>query len=469
MVFSSILFLLYFFPITIIGHSLLEKTKLKNYFLLLVSCLFYFWGAPKFIFLLMLSTVVDFFLIRKISTSTSPGKKKKTLVISIGLNLGLLVYFKYFNFFIHSINELTGLSFDFWKIALPIGISFYTFQSISCAVDVYRGTVKPLNKLSDYLLYILLFPQMIAGPIVRFGTIRNQIENRILNPDQKLLGLYRFIIGLAKKVLIANVLGAFAATILKEDLTSFSSLELWLALIAYSFQIYFDFSGYSDMAIGIGKMLGFTFPENFNLPYISKSITEFWKRWHITLGAFMRDYLYIPLGGNRKGRYRTLFNLCFVFFLSGLWHGASFNFILWGLFHGFFLILDRLFLKKALNKIGVLAIPVTYFIVVQGWGIFYLNNPQDIFTLFKEIYQISDWSFNIKVSNEVFYTLIFAGLFSFFGLIPTIEKRVKAFINIRVISLYSHLIVLPILLITCIVCISSIASEGFNPFIYYRF
>lgn len=314
MVFSSSIFLLLFLPLFLVIYQITPKSY-KNYLILFASLIFYSWGAPKFLFVLLTTSILDYYLINYLHYSKLEKQKKLILTLSITLNLGLLTYFKYANFFVENFNiALNNLGFSNIKwvsIALPIGISFFTFQSISYSVDVYRKTHPPLAKLSDYLLFIFSFPQMIAGPIVRFTSIADQITNRSEIYEDKLIGFYRFCIGLAKKVLIANVLGEHADFILNGNLSQIDFLTAWLGILAYTFQIYFDFSGYSDMAIGLGKMMGFSFPENFNSPYTAKSVTNFWKKWHITLGDFMRDYVYIPLGGNRYGKSKSYH--CFLF------------------------------------------------------------------------------------------------------------------------------------------------------------
>jgi len=347
MVFSSILFLLYFLPVFMLVYVLLPK-KAKNFWALLVSILFYAWGAPNFIYVVLATSLLDFYLVRAIYNAENQSRKKLFLSTSLVLNLGLLAYFKYANFFIENVNlalgELGMASLHWTSVALPIGISFFTFQTLTYAIEVYRQDHAPFEKPTQYLLYKLIFPHAIAGPIIRFKSVAQQVVARIETPDDRLIGLFRFSIGLAKKVLIANVLAKQADLYMSGELSELSFDEAWVGILAYTFQIYFDFSGYSDMAIGLARMMGFRFPENFDSPYSSRSITEFWRRWHITLGAFMRDFLYIPLGGNRVGsKWRLYFNLWLVFLVSGLWHGASWNFVLWGAFHGFFLILDRLF------------------------------------------------------------------------------------------------------------------------------
>ncbi len=303
-----------------------------------------------------------------------------------------MIYFKYANFFIENVNiffEQFGLQPYTWtKIILPIGISFYTFQTITYAIDVYRKVHDPLDKLTDYTLYIIMFPQLIAGPIVRYNYIADQLVERKETYEDRLMGFYRFCIGLAKKVLIANTLGAQADLVMNMDFYSISSTTAWIGILAYTFQIYFDFSGYSDMAIGIGRMIGFRFPENFDNPYTSKSITEFWRRWHITLGAFMKFYLYIPLGGSKvKTNRRLYFNLWFVFLVSGLWHGASWNFVIWGAFHGFFLVIERLFLSKVLKRAGsVISLVYTFFITIMGWVIFRIEDYKSAFVFYKKLF-----------------------------------------------------------------------------------
>ncbi len=333
MVFSSSLFLVYFLPIFILVYTFINN-RFKNLFILLASIIFYMWGAPKFIFILLGSTIIDFYIVKHLFLANTIKRKKLFLYLSLAMNLGLLAYFKYANFFVDNVSfvlQSMGFSAIEWvKVALPIGISFYTFQTLTYSIDVYRGIHKPLDKLTDYLLYIMSFPQMIAGPIVKFNLIADQITNRKETIDDKLQGIIRFAIGLAKKVLIANVMGQQADLIMNQNPEEITTIASWVGIIAYTFQIYFDFSGYSDMAIGLGRIMGFSFPENFNNPYNSRSITDFWRRWHMTLGQWMKDYLYIPLGGSKvKSKSRLFFNLWFVFLVSGLWHGSSWNFVLW--------------------------------------------------------------------------------------------------------------------------------------------
>ena len=316
MVFSSTLFLFYFLPLFLLVYHVVPK-YLKNWVIFFFSILFYTWGAPVFVFILLGTSLLDFLMVRTIHRSQEARKRKILLIISLTINLGLLAYFKYSNFFIENANTLLesfGLKEVSWtKVIMPIGISFFTFESITYTVDVYRRKHAPLSNMKDYLLYLLAFPKLIAGPIVRFQEIADEVIERKENIDEKLIGFYRFSIGLAKKVLVANVMAEQAEVVFNSDFHQLSAYTAWVGILAYTMQIYFDFSGYSDMAIGLGKIMGFHFPENFNSPYSSRSITEFWRRWHMTLGNFMRDYLYIPLGGNKKGTIGTYVAIIVIF------------------------------------------------------------------------------------------------------------------------------------------------------------
>jgi alginate O-acetyltransferase complex protein AlgI len=473
MVFSSSLFLLYFFPAFLIIYYLLP-VKLKNIFTLVASILFYTWGAPDFIFIVLASIVADFYLVEWMNRSV--GKKKRLLVaLSITLNIGLLLYFKYTNFLIENVNVILSWigirNFAWTAIALPIGISFFSFQKMTYAVDVYRGVHPPLKKPTDLGMYILMFPQLIAGPIVRFNEVADQIEDRRKNENNnnRLTGFFRFTIGLGKKVLIANVLGEQVDRIFAIEFLSFNSTTAWLGILAYAFQIYFDFSGYSDMALGIGRMIGFKFPENFNNPYISQSISEFWRRWHITLGRFMRDYLYIPLGGNRVSQRRTFFNLWLVFLISGFWHGAAWNFLIWGAFHGFFLVADRVFLLKIYQKIGKLpSILITFFITLIGWVLFRSENMSMAFKYMGKMFAFNFDHDQIYFTNKFYGILLIAIFFSFFGGFMKIEKWQE--------NIYKEgkplRIIIPMIAVSLLIFIVSlgfISSSGFNPFIYFRF
>lgn len=473
MVFSTTLFLLYFLPIFLLVYNLTSK-KWKNLVILIASILFYSWGAPKFVFVIVGSTILDFYLVQQIYKSSKVKLRKLLLGISVVMNLGLLAYFKYANFFIENLNSaLTsiGVTELAWtSVVLPIGISFYTFQTLTYSIDVYRKVHAPLNKVTDYLMYIMSFPQMIAGPIVRFSSIADQITDRKEVIDDKLIGFYRFCIGLAKKVLIANVMAEQADLIFDSELSEISMASAWIGMLAYTFQIYFDFSGYSDMAIGLGRMMGFRFPENFNSPYISKNISEFWRRWHITLGAFMRDYLYIPLGGNRvKSKGRLFFNLWIVFLLSGLWHGASWNFVIWGAYHGFFLILDRLFLIRILNKTGtIFSTLFTFFVVMIGWVIFRLEDLTSINIYLSKLFSF-DLNFEINPIPSFWVIAIIASFFSIFTAFKFGRKVENFVFNQDYLKVSNHLVFTLFSVVLMILSLISITSSGFNPFIYFRF
>lgn len=473
MVFSSIVFVLYFLPVFLVLYFIIDR-RYKNVLILVSSILFYAWGAPKFIFVILGTTLLDFILVHYMDRMDTDWKRKVMLSISIVVNLGLLVYFKYSNFFIENINLfLSGLGFNevaWTKLVLPIGISFYTFETITYVVDVYRRIHRPLTNFWDYQLYIILFPKLIAGPIVRYHEIADQITDRSANEnnENRLTGFYRFVIGLSKKVLIANQMGAQADMIFSQDYHQLSVMHAWVGILAYTFQIYFDFSGYSDMAIGIGRMMGFKLPENFNSPYTSGSITEFWRRWHITLGKWMRNYLYIPLGGNRISSGRTYMNLWLVFVASGLWHGASWNFVIWGAYHGCFLVLERTFLLRLYNRIGrVVPIVLTFFFVVIGWVFFRVEHFNDALTYISRLFAGGMEQFSLPNGRYIAIFLI-AVFFAFFA----VAQRTYAFqqkVFEQNYSLRGHLLMTPVILILFVLSLASITSFGFNPFIYFRF
>nr|NQU90396.1 MBOAT family protein [Bacteroidota bacterium] len=474
MVFSSSLFLLYFFPAFLIIYYLLPKV-FKNIFALLASIFFYAWGAPDFIFIVLGSIVVDYYIVDLIHKSTLRKARRILLTISVLLNVGLLAYFKYTNFLMDNVDillESIGVPGVEWPaVVLPIGISFFTFQKLTYSVDVYRGVHAPLKKVWDYALYILMFPQLIAGPIVRFSEIADQIEDRRAyeTVDARLLGFFRFVIGLSKKVLIANVLGEQVDLIFAIPTGQISTMVSWVGIIAYSFQIYFDFSGYSDMAIGIGRMIGFKFPENFNNPYISQNITEFWRRWHITLGRWMRDYLYIPLGGNRVSTGKLYLNLWIVFLISGLWHGAAWNFVIWGGFHGLFLIADRMFLIRFTQKLGKYpSIVFTYFVTLIGWVLFRAETLEYAFDYIGRMFSFDGLQSEFNFDTEFKTIMIIGAVFGFIAAFGKIEQWwMQVLTRDKKPGLLIAMIIAAILL--TILCIASITSSGFNPFIYFRF
>ena len=432
------------------------------------------WGAPKFIFVLIGSIILDYYLAHAIYYAKKENKKW-FLILSVALNISVLVYFKYANFFVANANELlqsVGYAEITWvTVALPIGISFFTFHELSYIIDVYRGVKPPLTKITDYAVYILLFPQLVAGPIIRFSEIEDQIKDRNnqLNADSALIGFFRFAIGLAKKVLIANALGAEADKIFALPADELTFALSWVGALTYTFQIYFDFSGYSDMAIGLARMMGFVFPENFNNPYISQSITDFWRRWHISLSRWMRDYLYVPLGGNRGSSLRTYANLGLVFLISGFWHGAEWTFLIWGAYHGFFLIIERLFLMKWLSKIyKPIRIIYSFFIVVIGWVLFRSDNVnlafQFLHTMFS--FNLDSFYFWLDVKLYVYLALsIFICFIASIKKIELLEEKILCFHN-------SYIAILSYILIGFLFIILSlgyISSSSFNPFIYFRF
>ena len=474
MVFSSILFLLYFLPVFMLVYVLLPQ-KAKNYWALLVSILFYAWGAPNFLYVVLSTSIIDFYLVQALYKSEQQQRKKLFLTISVLLNLGLLAYFKYANFFIENVNAALGsIGIDqlaWTQVALPIGISFFTFQTLTYAIEVYRNEHAPFERPDHYLLYKLIFPHAIAGPIIRFKSVAAQVVDRNETPDDRLIGMFRFGLGLAKKVLIANVLAKQADLYMGGDLQALSFDEAWVGILAYTFQIYFDFSGYSDMAIGLARMMGFRFPENFDSPYSSASITEFWRRWHITLGAFMRDFLYIPLGGNRVGnKWRLYVNLWLVFLVSGLWHGASWNFVMWGAFHGFFLILDRLFLLKFLEKIGkVPAALFTFFIVAMAWVLFRIESWENAQVFYSQLFDIKDIKY-IELNKSFYFILLLAILFSVIGRFQFMEK-ITLFITSEnpILSVSKATLITAISIVLLFLSVVFLSASNLNPFIYYRF
>ncbi len=474
MVFSSIYFLFYFFPLFFVIYYLLPAA-FKNKFILAASILFYAWGAPKFIFVLLGTTIVDFFVVQQMDKQQSKSLRTALLCASLCLNLGLLFYFKYSNFFIDNLNLVLhqlGVEQIKWaSLVLPIGISFYTFETITYVVDVYRRVHKPLKNFWDYQLYIILFPKLIAGPIIRFHDIADQIYDHTQHEtiDNKLKGFYRFFIGLGKKVLIANVMGAAVEQIFTLAPGELNTYTAWMGALSYTFQIYFDFSGYSDMAIGIGQMMGFRFPENFNNPYTATSVTDFWRRWHITLGSWMRNYLYIPLGGNKVSTNRMYLNLWLVFLASGLWHGAAWGYIIWGAYHGTFLVLERLFLGKWLSRLGRWGFLYTFPVVVIGWVFFRLEHLKPSLTYLRAMFTVNTatpdgW----HADKQYIWILCTAVLFSFFTL-SNIGKRIQETVYFKKNSLGMHYGLMAASILLLLLAAGKITVSTFNPFIYFRF
>lgn len=484
MIFSSSIFLCFFLPLFLVLYYLTDR-KYKNFVLLFSSVFFYAWGAPKFVFVIIGTTILDFFFVKMLDMNRGKRVRIFFLLLSVTMNVGLLFYFKYCNFFIDNVNALMHAmgsegTITWTKLVLPIGISFYTFETLTYVVDVYRGVHKPLKNFWDYQLYIILFPKLIAGPIIRYHEIADQIPDRSERDtvDEKLMGFYRFCLGLGKKVLIANTMAAYADTIYGVPVSAEGALDpahisaatAWFAAIAYTMQIYFDFSGYSDMAIGIGRMIGFRFPENFNNPYTSQSITDFWRRWHISLGSWMRNYLYIPLGGNRVSNVRLYFNLWLVFLLSGLWHGASWNFILWGAWHGLFLVLERLFLLKLTSHIGKIPrVLFTMLVVIVGWVVFRVEHLRPALHYVKAMFGGSAGDISRLPSGEWSFTFLIALFFALFVLVSKGQKLQDKVYGIPSLATRGHLAMTLCSVVLFIVSLSYVTGSGFNPFIYFRF
>ena len=470
MVFSSLLFLSLFLPVTLFVYYF-SNPAWRNTILVLASLFFYAWGAPRFLFLFLLNIIIDFLLVRLIYQYNQNVLYKKILLItSLILNISLLLYYKYANFFVGEFNKLLLESgykqIDWISIVLPIGISFFVFHKISYVMDIYRGTEKPLQNVIDFALYISLFPQLIAGPIVRFHEVSTQIKCREHSINRFFEGVWRFSLGLGKKVLIANNLGAIADKTFALPISELSAISSWIGILLYGFQIYFDFSGYSDMAIGLGKMFGFSLPENFNRPYVSKSVTEFWRRWHMSLSRFFKDYVYIPLGGNRCSKTRNLFNLWIVFVLCGFWHGANWTFIVWGIYHGMMLVLDKAFLLDKMKKLPpVISNILTFLLIVIGWVFFRSENIYYAINYLKTMFGFSNLSFTMTsllyIDNKTLFFVILAVFISFVN----IEISFKPFVKLMSSCLIKGLISLFLLVYSA----SALSTGSFNPFIYFRF
>lgn len=470
MVFAGITFLVYVLPLFLLAYHLVPN-KLKNGFVLAFSIFFYAWGGPKFIFAILGTTFLDFFLVNAMHTSKAASRKKLLLILSLCLNVGLLFYFKYSNFFVENFNRVLGLDMQLAKVILPIGISFYTFESLTYVLDVYRGVHKPLKNFWQYQTYILLFPKLIAGPIVRYHDIADQITNREKNytPDIKLSGFFIFCLGLAKKAILANTLGMQADAVFALPAEQIDTAAAWVGALAYTFQIYFDFSGYSDMAIGLCKIMGFRIPENFNNPYLSSGITDFWRRWHITLGAWMKNYLYIPLGGNKVTEIKLYRNLIVVFLLSGFWHGASWNFIIWGAYHGVFLILERLFLGKVLEKAGKwIAVPFTFIIVVTGWVFFRNEDFSYASAVIAKMYSFSFFDGKFALQNDFMVMATLALVVSWFAFNSKTQQFQMRLYGEK-FSNTGRWMVLAGSIALFYISLSFITALNFNPFIYFRF
>ncbi len=461
MLFSGIPFLFYFLPVVLMLYFA-APARLKNVVLLISSLVFYGWGEPKYVILMIASIIIGYVSACLIEAKNNVVIKRIILVGSLVILLGFLGYFKYVDFFIDNFNAVTGMSVPLLRVALPIGISFYTFQIVSYVIDVYRKDVNAQKNIVNLATYITMFPQLIAGPIVRYTDIVGEIEKRSHSAEHFALGMRRFVIGLSKKVLIANVLGELC-DIFKASGDK-SVLFYWIYAIAFSLHIYFDFSGYSDMAIGLGKIFGFRFCENFNYPFISKSITEFWRRWHMSLGTWFRDYVYIPLGGNRVSKPRWFFNIFVVWMLTGFWHGAAWNFIIWGLYFAIFLCIEKLFLLKALEKTKVVNHVYTIIIVAVSFVIFNGVNMSEAFQYIKCMFGFGEVPL---VSQESFYYLRSYAIPLILGLIGAtpIVKTSALRIPEKVRNCFE-----PLCLIVLLLVVTAFLVDGsFNPFLYFRF
>lgn len=467
MLFSSVSFLYYFLPITLILYFV-SKDKYKNIILLLASLFFYFYGEPKYTVLMLISAFSAYIHGILIEKFREKGYSKLFLVSGLVVSLGILIVFKYMDFIIKNINYISNSNIKLLRLVLPIGISFYTFQGLSYIVDVYKKDAKVCRSFVDFATYVCLFPQLIAGPIVRYTTIEDELKNRTHSFDKFAYGVNRFVVGLAKKVILANNLGMLVDIMTKSN--EKSVLSYWMVAIFFSLQIYYDFSGYSDMAIGLGRMFGFDFLENFNYPFISKSIKEFWRRWHISLSTFFRDYVYIPLGGNRVSRGRWIFNLLIVWSLTGLWHGDSWNFILWGLYFAILLIIENLFLQNILSKLPALIqhIYAKFFIIIS----FVIFNNENIKDLWSSLYNMFNFR-GLDLYNDfaTYYLKSYTVLLivSVIGATPILKNIIQK-INKNVTGQKVISIINPILNIVLLVVVTAYLIDGsFNPFLYFRF
>lgn len=463
MVFSSLSFLYYFLPLLLILYYSVPSRKFKNGILIFFSLVFYGWGEPIWISLMIFSSIVDYTCGQIIHRNFNNKFRYVGLIASLTINLGLLGFFKYYGFLIENLNFAFSMNLPYKSIALPIGISFYTFQTLSYTIDVFRGEAKVQNSFMKFLLFVSLFPQLVAGPIVRYVDVAEEIENRKETFSLFSQGVSRFCLGLAKKVIIANTAGQLSGYYLNGDFSNLTVVGSWIGILLYAFQIYFDFSGYSDMAIGLGKMFGFNFKENFNYPYISKSASEFWRRWHMSLGSFFRDYVYIPLGGNRHHHLRNIF---VVWFLTGLWHGASWNFIFWGVYYGLLIFIERKFLDQVFAKLPAIFSHLYLIVaVLVGWVFFYFTDFSKVLDYLQIMFgfagaPVIDMLTWIHIKSNLFF-LIFASLVS----TPIISKVLRKFAkethieHLRLIADIVFLILATILMV----------GQSYNPFLYFRF
>ena len=458
MVFSSLVFLCLFLPIFLLIYFCVPR--LRTVALVAFSLAFYAFGEPVWVLALLFSGTIDYFHGRIIGRWPNSWQRKAALVSSLVLNLGLLFVFKYSGFVVQNLNAVFGLELAVPSFSLPLGISFYTFQTISYTVDVYRGDVKPQKSFLAFMSYVTMFPQLVAGPIVRYADIEERLTERKITLEDFSYGVTRFSVGLGKKVLLANAAGSALDTLFAEGVR-LTTAGSWLGILFFAFQIYFDFSGYSDMAIGLGRMIGFRFLENFNYPYIARSVTEFWRRWHISLSSFFRDYVYIPLGGNRR---RQLRNIFIVWFLTGFWHGASWNFILWGLYYGILLIIEKLFLKNLLDKIPrAIGHVYTLLVALVGWGLFYFTSGTQLFAFFKAALGVGVEFSDARVTSVLQANALLLPIL-FIGCTPLPARLAKKIRDSRAAILE------PVYMAATMgMSFVAIVGQTYNPFLYFRF
>lgn len=468
MVFSSLFFLFVFLPAVLLLYYITPR-RYRNFVLFISSLFFYAWGEPVYILLMLFSTAANYTLGLLLGRCREKNSNARpVLIVSIFINIGLLCFFKYFDFLLQTVNSLLGTSLASPDLALPLGISFYTFQAISYIIDVYRGAVPAQRNFIVFGTYIALFPQLIAGPIVRYHTVAEQLVGRVEGLEIFCEGVRRFVVGLGKKVLLANNIGLLWQQIQQTPPSEVTILTAWLGITAFALQIYFDFSGYSDMAIGLGKMFGFTFPENFNYPYISRSITEFWRRWHISLGSWFREYVYIPLGGNRLGKPALYRNLFLVWFLTGLWHGAAWNFVLWGLYYGFILALEKAFLLKWLSRAPrFICHAYAVLLVLLGWVLFAFDNLPAGWKYFQALFGLSGAGLLDRESIYFLYTHAILITIALFASTPFINKIMQKLFESSA-ALYYAAATLSCLLVLFL-STAYLVDTTYNPFLYFRF
>ena len=462
MLFSSIIFIYFFIPLLLLVYFI-TPAKYRNIPLLIFSLLFYFLGEPKYIIVLILCCIINYYISKLMVNKKYKKYKKLLLILLLIYDIGELLYFKYTDFFISNINNIFNTDISLLHIIMPIGISFFTFQIIAYVVAVYNGKHKPSKNILDFTMYVSLFPQLIAGPIVRYADVEKEIIKRETTFSKFSEGIKRFVIGLSKKVLLANVLGEFAKLLVEETV-----LSSWIKPILFTLQIYFDFSGYSDMAIGLGLMLGFHFLENFNYPLIAKSITDFWRRWHMSLSSWFRDYVYIPLGGNRVSKIKWIRNLFVVWFLTGFWHGANWNFIIWGLYFGILLVLEKLILGKYLEKTKVLKYIYTLIIIIISFLIFSEESVPEIITNLKNMFFIRDIPLTSLETNYYLRSHLILLIISILGATPlfrTIINKLKETRLKLIIDILEPIYIISLLLLST----AFLIDASFNPFLYFRF